>query len=217
MAAARNIERILREVGAAQHGVAGRAQLIAHGIKPHAIDRMIRSARLVVLLPGVYQIGPLPQARSAEMSAVLRCGADCRVSHMSAAVMRGLIAAAGPRTVELTMPRRRRRRIEGVRIHRVRDLRPDEVTMLDGMPVTTHARTLLDMAETLSARDMEQALAKALRLRVVTPEDVCLLLERHPGHRGAPLLRQLLSPQTVVEMRSWQRRGTGSCGSRGPM
>lgn len=195
MAAARQIERILREVGAAQHGVASRAQLVARGISPHAIDRMIRSGRLVVLRRGVYQIGPLPEARTSEMSAVLRCGGDCRVSHMSAAVLHAVITAAAHQTVEVTMPRRRRRRIAGVRIHRVRDLRPDEVTTLDGIPVTTPARTLLDIAETMSTRDVEQALARGLRMRLVTREDVRLMVERHPRHRGAPLLRRLLATE----------------------
>jgi very-short-patch-repair endonuclease len=82
-----------------------------------------------------------------------------------------------------------------VRIHRVRDLRPDEVTTIDGIPVTTAARTLLDISETESSREVEQALAKALRMRLVSREELRLMLERHPAHRGAPLLRQLLEAE----------------------
>jgi very-short-patch-repair endonuclease len=191
MAAARHIEGILRQVAAAQHGVVARAQLIRHGIAAHAIDRMIRSGRLIVLRRGVYQVGPLPQPRAAMMSAVLRCGEESRVSHRSGAELHGLLAAAH-QNVDVTMPRRRRRRIEEVQVHRVRDLRPDEAMTVDGIPVTTPARTLLDIAETMSSREVEQALATALRMRLVTPEDVRMIVERHPHHRGAPLLRQLL-------------------------
>jgi very-short-patch-repair endonuclease len=89
------------------------------------------------------------------------------------------------------MPRRKRRKIEGVRIHRVRDLRPDEVTEVDGIPVTTPARTLLDISETLTAREVEQALAKALRMHLVTREEMYQMVERHPRHPGARLLRLL--------------------------
>jgi very-short-patch-repair endonuclease len=191
MADARHIEGILRAVAAAQHGVVTRAQLLAHGIASHAIDRMIRSGRLLVLSRGVYQVGPLPQPRTAVMSAVLRCGVECRVSHSSAGALQGLLSAMNEK-VEVTMPRRRRRRIEGVQVHRVRDLRPDEVTVVGGIPVTTPARTLLDIAETMSARDVEQALAKAFRMRLVTHDDMRAMVERHPHHRGAPLLRELL-------------------------
>ena len=90
------------------------------------------------------------------------------------------------------MPRRKRRRIEGVRIHRARDLRPDEVTVLDGIPITTPARTLLDIAETLPSRDIEQALANGLRRGLVTREEMAEMVERHPTHQGAALLRRLL-------------------------
>ncbi len=68
----------------------------------------------------------------------------------------------------------------------------DEVTIREGIPVTTPARTLLDIAETLPSREVEQALARALRMGLVTRKDVRLMVERHPKHRGAPLLRQLL-------------------------
>jgi very-short-patch-repair endonuclease len=197
MAPIRDVERVLREVGVAQHGVAGRAQLLARGLGPDVIDRMIRSGRLVVLHRGVYQVGPLPVARAAEAGAVLRCGNTSRISHRSAAALHNLLDADRvPREVEVTMSRRRHRRIRGVRIHRVRDLRPDEVTIVDGLPVTTPARTLLDIAETPGAgRVVEQAFATALRRGLVTRDEVRRMVERHPRHRGAPLLRQLLDAE----------------------
>jgi very-short-patch-repair endonuclease len=194
MAARLDIELVLREVGAAQHGVAARAQLLGRGIAAHAIDHMVRTGRLVLLRRGVYQIGPLPIGRAAEAEAVLACGSDGRVSYVSAAVLQGMLDSTRAQLpVEVTMPRRKR--IEGVRIHRVRDLLPDEVTTIDGIPVTTPARTLLDIAGTLSARELEQALAKALRMRLVTREEMRTMLERHPRHRGASLLRQLLEAE----------------------
>jgi very-short-patch-repair endonuclease len=191
--AARHNEDILREVAGAQRGVAARSQLVARGIPRHTIDRMIRSGRLAVLHPGVYQVGPLSVHRAAEVAAVLGCGADARISHRSAAAFHGIIAREPRPQVEVTMPRRKRRRIEGVRIHRVRDLLPDEVTTLDGIPITTPARTLLDIGETMSAREVEQALANGLRMGLVTLDEMRQMVERHPRHRGAPVLRRLLA------------------------
>jgi very-short-patch-repair endonuclease len=95
--------------------------------------------------------------------------------------------------VELTMPRRARRRMEGVRIHRVRDLSMDEVALFEGMPVTTPSRTLLDIAETETGRVVEQAYATALRMRMVSPESMPGMVERHRHHRGTPLWRRLLA------------------------
>jgi very-short-patch-repair endonuclease len=196
MATRLDIERMLREIGAGQHGVAARAQLLGLGIAVHAIDRMVHTGRLVVLRRGVYQIGPRPVGHAAEAAAVLACGPAGRISHVSAAALQGVLdSARAPLPVEVTMPRRKRRRIEGVRIHRVRCWLPDEVTTFDGIPVTTPARTLLDIAGTFTAREVEQALAKALRMRLVTGEEMRIMLERHPSYRGATLLRQLLNAE----------------------
>jgi very-short-patch-repair endonuclease len=93
------------------------------------------------------------------------------------------------------MPRRKRRRIEGVRIHRTRDLFPDEVTTVEGIPVTTAARTLLDLGEEMSSRELEQLVAHAVRTRLVTLDELGEMVERHPRHRGTPVLRQVLALQ----------------------
>jgi predicted transcriptional regulator of viral defense system len=98
-------ERILREVGASQHGVISRQQLLDRGIASHTIDRMVSTGRIVVLHRGVYQIGPLPARRAAETAAVLACGSESRVSHLSAATIRGIMDASDlQRTIEVTMP-----------------------------------------------------------------------------------------------------------------
>jgi very-short-patch-repair endonuclease len=196
MATRREIERILRELGTAQQGVVARTQLLDRGLSVHAIDGLVRAGRLLVRHPGVYQIGPLPLPRAAEHAAILAGRGEARLSHGSAALLRGMVDAHNHvKQVEVTMPRRRRRRLEGVKIHRVRDLREDEVTVLHGIPVTTPARTLLDIAETEAPRLVEQAYATALRKQLVTPGAMREMVDRHPTHRGAPLWRQLLAQQ----------------------
>ena len=118
----REIEIILGELAAAQHGVAARAQLLERGMSLSAIDRLVRVRRVVVIHPGVYQIGPLPLPRMAEHAAILAAGAEARASHGSAARLHGALdAMSHVNEVEVSMPRRRRRRLDGVQIHRVRD------------------------------------------------------------------------------------------------
>jgi very-short-patch-repair endonuclease len=190
------IERILREEGAAQHAMVARAQLVSRGVPVDAIDRMVRTGRLAVVQRGVYQLGPVPVGHSAETAAVLACGPGARVSHLSAAAMHGLVdRARAPEAVEVTVPRRRRRRLKGVRIHRVRSLPSDEVMTIAGIPVTTPARTLLDCATVLTERQLEQALAAALRTRLATREAVQAMPKRHARHSGAPQLRRLLAAE----------------------
>jgi very-short-patch-repair endonuclease len=194
MANRRETELILREFGAAQQGIVTRQQLLARGLTASAIDRLVRIGRLRVKHRGVYQIGPAPLPRAAERAAALAAGGEARISHGSAARHNGLLRpdhyANG---VEMTMPRGSSRKLKGVRIHRVRDLRDDEVTQVDGIPITTPARTLLDLAEVAPSRDVEQAYAAALRMKLVTPDAMREMVSRHPAHRGAPLWRQLLA------------------------
>src|SRR5690606_30577801 len=134
----------------------------------HAADALVRAGRLLPVLRGVYQVGPLPQPHGLEAAALLAAGAGTRLSHRSGARLHGLVVdgcrVEGPRhsrrakatnpIVEVSVPRKRRRRIEEIRIHRVRDLREDEVMELDGLRVTTPARTVLDLGEVMSEREV---------------------------------------------------------------
>jgi hypothetical protein len=52
----------------------------------------------------------------------------------------------------------------GVVIHRVPALHPDDVTTLNGIPITTPARTLVDLAEVLNRRELRQAFARTREL-----------------------------------------------------
>jgi hypothetical protein len=84
------------------------------------------------------------------------------------------------------------RRVTGIRVHRVVTLCDDEVTTLHGIPVTTPARTVLDIAGAGTARELEQALAAAKRRSPGCRAQICGLLRRRPRHAGSGRLRELL-------------------------
>ncbi|NIQ52897.1 MAG: DUF559 domain-containing protein [Gammaproteobacteria bacterium] len=84
------------------------------------------------------------------------------------------------------------RRRPGVRVHRVRALPPDEVTRIDGIPVTNPVRTLLDLAGAVDRRDLERALARADRQGLAGRKKILALLARHPRRPGAGALRACL-------------------------
>jgi very-short-patch-repair endonuclease len=190
-----SFEAVVRAHGAAQHGVVARVQLVADGIPVHVIDRRVRSGRLLLRHRGVYQAGPVLGRRGEEMAAVLACACACRVSHRSAARLHDLLRT-GSAPIDVTVPLAIRRALPGVRVYRSGNLRPDEVTTVDGVPVTTPARTLLDLAGCAAFRDVEQACARAERLHLVTRADIRVMLERHPANPGAGVLRRLLDSDT---------------------
>jgi hypothetical protein len=80
---------------------------------------------------------------------------------------------------------------KGLRIHRARDL-TGQTTTHDGIPVTTPARTILDLAATLQRRPLERLLDQAENTRLTDVPSLEALARAHAGHRGASQLLQTL-------------------------
>jgi hypothetical protein len=59
--------------------------------------------------------------------------------------------------------------IPGVAIHRGPQLHPDDVTILDGIPVTSPSRTLIDLAEVMSAEELRATFARAREIGLLDP------------------------------------------------
>lgn len=195
-----DIDALIDEIAARQHGVVSRAQLLLAGGAAHRIEHRVRMRRLHIVHRGVYRVGPLVAARSPEMTAVLACGggSDAHaavISHRSAAALSHQMPSLS-RTMELIVPGWRGRRLAGLRVHRIPDVAADEVTRIDGIPVTVPARTLLDLASVLPRRDLERALARTYRLELATDFDIRAMLARHPRRAGTRRLYDLLDQDT---------------------
>jgi very-short-patch-repair endonuclease len=128
------------------------------------------------------------------MAAVLACGLEAVLSHTSAAVVWGLLPTeSGEGPVHVSIRDRYRILGPGIRVHRVRTLEPDETTILDGIPITTPARTLLDLASSSGQRALEGAVARAERLGLADRGDLVTLVGKRRWVRGAPALGTLLA------------------------
>lgn len=149
----------MARIAAAQHGYITRSQLVNAGFDRNAIAHRVRTGRLVRAHRGVYAVGHVPHSPHARaMAAVLACGTGAVLSHRAAAALWGLMR--WPRTLEVTGPTDHR--VPGIHTHRSRHL--SEVTTHYGIPTTTPARTLLDLATTLDAASLTRAVNDA-RLR----------------------------------------------------
>ena len=141
----------------------------------------------------MYLVGVVVPPHAREMAAVLACGPGAFLSHRSAAGLWQLLphpAASHPLSV--TVSARDPGAKPGIAIHRVRTVLADETTTRHRIPVTTPARTLLDLATDASTRDLEQAVAEAHVRNRARRNQLLSLVERHPRHRGAARLRDLL-------------------------
>jgi hypothetical protein len=156
--------------------VAGR-QLRSLGVGRGAIDHWVKTGRLHVWYRGVYAVGHRALKREGRwMAAVLAIGLDAALSHRSAGALSGMRPSARA-AIEVTVGRKVRGPA-GVEVHHAR-LEPDEVTTIDGIPVTTPARTLVDLAAVLPADQLRKAVRQAQILRLPYPD-----LERYRGRRG---------------------------------
>jgi very-short-patch-repair endonuclease len=199
--AAPSADRTIAAIAAQQHGIVTRTQLLAIGVSRHAIDRRLRHAQLRSRHAGVYQVGPVALPRSLEMAAVLACD-GATVSHRSAAALRDLAPSPVPTPLELTIsPGRHCGRRPGIRVHR-RVIASDEIERIDGIPVTSAARTVLDLAGVASARELERALAAAERSQPELRQQLASLLIRYPRAAGIARLRLLLGHSNAVFTRS---------------
>jgi hypothetical protein len=121
-------------------------------------------------------------------AAVLACGEGAVISHRSAAALLGLIDRA-PASTQVTAPRQRGRTIDGIRPHPA-SLRVDETGTLDGIPCTSPARTLVDVASEVGARTLRSCFERAAARGMLDIAAVEASLR--PNRPGAPAIRALL-------------------------
>jgi very-short-patch-repair endonuclease len=184
----RSVERLANR----QHGVVSRPQLIGIGLGYRGVDHWIARGLLHPIHRGVYAVGRRRVTRSGDwMAAILAAGPGAVLSHRSAAALWGLRRTTRT-TVDVTAPRLCRR--AGIESHRT-ELPPDEVTIEDGIPVTTAARTLFDLAAVVSAPQIHHALNEAEIRRLTGPVSLDDLIARHPRRPGMQALKQALDLQ----------------------
>jgi predicted transcriptional regulator of viral defense system/very-short-patch-repair endonuclease len=195
---ARNAQSSLWSLIRRQHGVVTRRQLLEFGFTQKAIVHRIRTGRLHPLYRGVYVVGRPELTRHGKwMAAVLSCGDQAVLSHASAAALWGIRDKEG-RQIEISVPGDRSPRHPGIRVHRRAALTARDVTKRHGIPVTTPACTLIDIAPRLDDRQRETAINEADKLDLIDPERLRKELDRRPGRAGTKPLKKVLDRHSFV-------------------
>jgi len=151
-------ERAIARLAARQHGVVTLAQLRELGLGPRAVQRRAEAGRLHRVHRVVYAVGHAavsPDGR--RLAAVLACGPGALLSHGSAAALWGFRPTAAAR-FDVTVPRSGRAAPAVIRLHRPRRLADGDRAVVRGIPLTSVARTLVDLARIL----LDDALARAV-------------------------------------------------------
>jgi hypothetical protein len=141
---------------------------------------------------GVYAVGHLAIGRLGELhAAVLACGEGAVVSHGTAAALWG-IRDKPPVLIDITGGRQAGRKIDGVRCRRSRYPGPEEIAVYEGIPCTSPARTLVDLAGMSSTASLRRAVERAAVLKRLDLAAMDRALLEARRRRGVPSLRTIL-------------------------
>lgn len=188
---ARAWDRRIALLAERQHGMVGRKQLLALGMGRRAIGGRVERGTLHEVQRGVYAVGHRVLTPNSRLSsALIAAGSGAVLSHRTAGRLWGLTAGSG--AIELTCPTWHRTRRAGVLAHES-SLAADEVDEVDGFPVTSPFRTVIDLASVPGPRQLERVLNEVEVLGLTDSVPMGVMVERHRGRRGIGKLRRLLA------------------------
>jgi len=198
------VEEKVARIATRAHGVATRPELLRAGVTLTEIRQRLRNGALIQEHPGVYRVGHrAPSLEARYLAAVKACGDGALLSGRAAGHLYGLLRGPAP-PPEVTT--RTERRIEGIATRRSRQNHPADATTFRGIPITTVARTLVDLAAALNADDLARACHEAGIRHRTTPAQVEAVLARRPTSPGAAKLRGVVRGETRVTLSKLERR-----------
>lgn len=177
----------IAQIAAGQHGNITVAQLLAVGMGESAIRYAVRTGRLYRVYRGVYAVGrrPVTQLERAA-AAVLACGPKALLSYGSAMTLWGFWKH-WDEPFEVTVAADRRP--TGIRIHRCATLRRRDADHQHGIPVTSPARTVLDIAPRLTPGRLTRLINDARLAKLLTLEALAEVAAGNPRHAGTALVK----------------------------
>jgi hypothetical protein len=183
--------RAVAELAGAQEGVVGHAQLVELGLGDDWIEHAMATGRLHQVFRGAYAVGHKRISwRGRLRAAILSCGPKALISQRTAAALNNLKRGGGGK-IHVTVPGGGHEDRDGIVLHRVRRIAPADIASVDGIPVTSVARTTLDMAAIVKADVLDDILEAAERNN--TFDLTAMLKVCGRGRRGSKALKRALS------------------------
>jgi len=180
-------------IAATQHGLITSAQLAAIGVGATTVHHWVSTGRLHRIHRGVFAVGhPRMNDRGRWLAAVLACGDGAVLSHRAAAALHG-IRPDSATLIDVSAAGRPGRTRRGIRLHRGEQLRDAEIEVVDRIPCTTVARTIVDLATCVRPGALEYAIHQAQVKRELDRDAIATVVAHLPRRRGNAVLRRLLS------------------------
>jgi very-short-patch-repair endonuclease len=193
----------MARVAGAAFGVVTRVELLDAGVTRDEIAYRLEIGALIPEYPGVYRVGHrAPSIEATYIAAVRACGDRALLSGRAAGFVFALLKGTAPPPEVLTPTERR---VKGVKTRRARSIDPRDATKWRGIPITTIARTLVDLAAVLDSGDLARACHEAGVRHHITPAQVGAVLARRRNSPGARKLRRILHGDVPVTLSVLER------------
>ena len=196
--------RAIIAIASRQHAVVSLEQLVGASVSRDEVRHRVKQGWLRREHRGVYLVGPLETPHSRAMAAVLAYGSGALLSHYPAAVLWGLRPPPA-HTMHVIVSARGTRSRDGIQAHTAH-LHPKDATRKHGIPVTSPARTLLDLATTASHNDLDRAVNEARVHQLVSDHSLNEQFSRYPRHRGTQSLKQAMRTEPALTRSEAERR-----------
>lgn len=199
------VDRLIAALAERQHGVVAVWQLLELGLSRGAIQYRVSIGRLHLVHRGVYAVGHRKLTRHGHwMAAVLAYGPDAVLSHRSAAALWAI--GQSSYKIDVTTPHSKRHR-RTIRAHTAR-LDPEDHTTHDGIPVTSVARTIFDLAAQISDTALTRLIEESDRRELFDLRALDRATARRPRTTGVVRLNQVLAAyRGTADTRSNLERG----------
>jgi hypothetical protein len=179
---------------AARHNVITTEELLALDLSHGDIHYRVDVERLHRKYPEVYAVGrPDLALDGVFLAAVLACGSTASLSFFSS-LRKWNLRGGGTHRIDVTAPRSIKPK-KGIRLHRPLSLDALETTIVDGIPITTVAQTLLDVAAPAYRLNMGKLLHEAIVLELFDLNGISRVLARNPRAPGARRLAEALTEE----------------------
>jgi very-short-patch-repair endonuclease len=183
-------DEVAAKLATNQYGAFARWQLLPRGVGVDAIKQRLATGYWIAVLPGVYVLAGSRDTYERRLWAGwLAVGPDALVSHEAAAQVH-LIPSVIRNRVVLTNAHGWHHRLPGIVVHQLNDMLPEHRTSIDGLPVTTPARTVVDLAGIVHPARLLPIVEGSHHARIANYTDVGVCMAS-VARRGKPGIRQL--------------------------
>jgi hypothetical protein len=190
----RSIDVLVSEIAEQHHGLFATHHLVQLGVASHERAYRLKAGRWVLEYEGVYRFAGTPLTWRGRLLAACWAGGLRAAASGRAAAELWRFPGGSDAHLEITCPRWRRSRHDGLIVHESLAFDEIDTTTADGIPVTTVPRTLFDLARVCGDGTLDLAIDNALRRHLTTIADLEATRDRlaRSGRPGSARFRSVL-------------------------